>query len=667
MRDDQKSCIGCLGSGLLLQKVQQHLAQEYQILSLSKENLLQQGSQCSMIIYCDDGWHFQEQLEINQQCLTMGIPWLRVYCEFGIGIVGPCVFPGETGCLLCAETRRLAAMADTRDFLQLRQACDDEKQSRDQSWLTSTSLEILAQLVVCEVSTCLQNPDDIKTRHALLHLELATLRSDRHHFLPEPECSACGQLPLDTAEAAMITLQSRPKPGPYTYRIRSLAALARPLFDEYVDPQMGLVSSLIKNPDTSIASITSWIGISDGEKQRQISATGRTLSYEQSQLTAITEALERYGGQRPKGKRTGVWASYRQLGDQALDPTTLGLHTPDQYALPGYHYRPYHHDLMCNWVWGYSFQRQSPILLPEHIAYYGARRHDTEQTNPAFLYEISNGCALGNCLEEAIFYGILEVAERDAFLMAWYAQLSLPRLDHLSARNPTLSLLIENLAHTTGYTVSIFNSTLDHGIPCCWVMAVDEQDRAGVPKLMCAAGSHPRPEEAVINALLELESMIRRPSTWFEQKRENALEMLVDPMMVRQMEDHSLLYYLPEAFERLNFLSQSQRQQTFQQAFDSFYRKPVCLDLRDDLSALIKHYLKLGIDVITIDQTTPEHALQGFHCVKVIMPGMLPMTFGHQHRRHSGFQRLYQLPYQLGYRTSPLTDAEINPHPHPFP
>ena len=667
MRDNQKICIGCLGSGLIFQRVQQHLAQEYQLLSLSKEDLPHQGPQCSMIIYCDDDWHFQAQLEINQQCLAMGIPWLRAYCEFGVGIIGPCVFPAETGCLLCVETRRLAAMTDASDFLQLRQASDEEKQSRDQPWLTSSSLEVLAQLVVQEVAAGLQRPDSMKTHHALLYLELETLYADRHHFLPEPECSACGRLPLDTAEAATITLQSRPKLGPSTYRIRSLTALARPLFDEYVDTQAGLISSLIKSPDASIASVTSLIGISDGEKHWQMSGTGRTLSYGQSKLTALTEALERYGGQRPKGKQTGVWASYRQLGDQALDSTTLGLHTPEQYALPGYRYLPYHHDLMCHWVWGYSFQRQSPILIPEHVAYYGLRRHNAEHTNPSFLYEISNGCALGSCLEEAIFYGILEVVERDAFLMAWYARLSLPRLDPLSAHDPTLGLLIENLERTTGYTISVFNSTLDHAVPCCWVMAVDEQNRENMPKAMCAAGSHPRPEDAVINALLELAPMVRGPFAWFEQKRENALEMLVDPMTVREMEDHSLLYFLPEAFERLKFLSQSRQQHTFQQAFDDFYRKPVYLDLRDDLSTLIDYYLELGIDIITIDQTTTEHTLQGLHCVKVIMPGMLPMTFGHQYRRHSGFQRLYQLPYQLGYHASPLTDAEINPHPHPFP
>ncbi len=667
MRDDQKICIGCLGSGLLLQQVQEYLAQEYRLLTLRNEDLLEQGLQCAMIIYCDDGWHFQEQMDVNRWCLTLGVPWLRVYCEAGRSIVGPCIFPGETGCLLCVETRRMATMADTHDFLHWRQAHDEEQGSSEHSWLTVMSLEVLTHLVAQEISTCLQRPEETKTRHALLYLDLATLHSERHHFLPEPECAACGQLPLDTAEAAVITLQARSKLKPDTYRIRSLAKLAGPLFDEYVDAHVGLVSALIKKPDTSIASVNSWIGISDGETQRLISATGRTLSYEQSQLTAITEALERYGGQRPKGKRTGVWASYRQLGEQALDLTTLGLHTPEQYALPEYQFRSYHPDTPCNWVWGYSFQRQKPILLPEHVAYYGMHRHDMEQANPAFLYEISNGCALGNGLEEAIFYGILEVAERDAFLLAWYAQLNLPRLDPLSAHDATLGLLLDHLEQTTGYTVSLFNSTLDHGMPCCWVLAVDEQDRAGMPKMMCSSGSHPRPEEAVTNALLELEGMLKGSDSRYAQKREAAREMLTNPMQVRYMEDHSLLYFLPEAFERLSFLDRSQPAQSFQQVFGDFYNRPASLDLRADLSALIEHYLRLGIDVIAVDQTTPEHAVLGFHCVKVLMPGTLPMTFGHQYRRYSGFQRLYQLPYQLGYRARPLTDAEINPHPHPFP
>lgn len=63
-----------------------------------------------------------------------------------------------------------------------------------------------------------------------------------------------------------------------------------------------------------------------------------------------------------------------------------------------------------------------PILVPESIAYYSLGHRD------AYVYETSNGCAIGGSLEEAIFHGILEVVERDAFLLTWYAELPLPAL-----------------------------------------------------------------------------------------------------------------------------------------------------------------------------------------------------------------------------------------------
>ena len=45
----------------------------------------------------------------------------------------------------------------------------------------------------------------------------------------------------------------------------------------------------------------------------------------------------------------------------------------------------------------------------ESIAYYSLGHRD------AYVYETSNGCANGGSLEEAIFHGILEIVERDAF------------------------------------------------------------------------------------------------------------------------------------------------------------------------------------------------------------------------------------------------------------
>ncbi len=43
------------------------------------------------------------------------------------------------------------------------------------------------------------------------------------------------------------------------------------------------------------------------------------------------------------------------------------------------------------------YHKNRPLLVPESIAYYSLGHRD------AFVYETSNGCAIGGSLEEAIF------------------------------------------------------------------------------------------------------------------------------------------------------------------------------------------------------------------------------------------------------------------------
>jgi ribosomal protein S12 methylthiotransferase accessory factor len=466
---------------------------------------------------------------------------------------------------------------------------------------------------------------------------------------------------------AVIALQSRPKPEPFTYRTRQIAADAEELFAQYVDERTGMIQSFTLGEESSaFPMVLARLHTELPDGGLTSSGTGCTVRTEQSKVVALLEALERYAGKRPRAKRTMVQASYNQLGPQALDPTTLGLYSPEQYAQPNFRFVPYHHDLVCHWVWGYSFQRQSPILVPERCAYYAIPIPGTGD-NPAFVDDTSNGCALGNCLEEAIFHGILEVAERDAFLLTWHAQLHVPQLDPRSVSDPAIRALVEHFEYHTGYTLHVFDTTFDHAIPCLWIMGVDEQNREGWPKAHCVAGSHPHPEQALSRGLRELATGLSIAPQRYKEGKARALKMLTDPGAVEAMPDHSLLYYLPEAFNRLRFLFHTQQQHTFQEAFRTFYAEPLAhTDLRDDLNALISHYLTLGIDVIVVDQTVPEYAPHGFRCVKVLMPGMLPMTFSYRYNRTTGLPRLYHLPHSQGYSSHPLTEAELNPHPHPF-
>jgi ribosomal protein S12 methylthiotransferase accessory factor len=258
-------------------------------------------------------------------------------------------------------------------------------------------------------------------------------------------------------------------------------------------------------------------------------------------------------------------------------------------------------------------------------------------------------------------YGLLEVAERDAFLLTWYARMAVPRIDLGSARDRAVPLIAEAMQAETGYEVMAFDTTVEQDIPCAWVMAVNPVDD-GRPKVVCAAGSHLDPERAVENALSELGPILGDLVHRYGHRRAEAAAMVADSFRVGVMADHALLYADPGAFGRLDFLTDSSDVRAFAEL-----PSPVAFggtDLCADLVEVVDRYLVTGLDVIVVDQTTPEHRVGGFSCVKVLVPGALSMTFGHVNRRTSGLSRLRTVPRYLGHDAQAV---DINPYPHPFP
>lgn len=126
-----------------------------------------------------------------------------------------------------------------------------------------------------------------------------------------------------------------------------------------------------------------------------------------------------------------------------------------------------------------------------------------------------------------------------------------------------------------------------------------------------------------------------------------------------------MLYSLPQAEQRLQFLLDSSRPlRTFAEEYKT---RTWNTDLTDDLQEMLQEFCRLDLEVIVVDQTADELKPNGLHCVKVLIPGMLPMTFGHHLTRLTGLARALKVPMELGFSQRPLTLAELNPHPHPFP
>nr|WP_254119378.1 TOMM precursor leader peptide-binding protein [Bacillus sp. FJAT-29790] len=606
----------------------------------------------NLVLVLDDTWHPSVHQKAEEVLRIAGIPWLRGFVSFGEGVIGPLVYPGKLGCSQCANLRLLMAGRDRKEMWEIEQRLTEVGEVSRDPWVSRSGVLQMAHLIEAEVQSLLQG-DKVRSEERILLINLKTLKSSSHFFLPDPLCPFCGQLPDDSATEARISLQPSPKISSDSYRCRSMDDLNKVLVKDYMDNRTGLLNGKMYDIVTPFADVGANLPLFSGDE----GVAGRTHSYAVSEQTAILEGLERYCGLSPHGKRTVVHDSFRNLKHEALNPFKVGVHAKEQYMKPDFPFEPFHPDRSMNWVWGYSFTQERPILVPELLAYYSLGCGD------GFVYETSNGCALGGSLEEAIFYGVMEVVERDSFLMTWYAQLTLPRLDPYSANDQELQLMIERARAVAGYDLYFYNSTMENGIPSVLALAKNRKEKG--MNIICAAGSHLDPVRAAKSAVYELAGMMLTLDGEFEAKKEKYARMLQDSSLVRKMEDHGMLYGLPEAEERLRFLLDETRpMRTFD---EEFKWKAKHTDLTDDLQDILQVFCRLNLDVIVVDQTTPVTKRNGLNCVKVLIPGMLPMTFGHHLTRVTGLDRVLTVPMDLGYSKQPLTHEQLNPFPHPFP
>ncbi len=90
--------------------------------------------------------------------------------------------------------------------------------------------------------------------------------------------------------------------------------------------------------------------------------------------------------------------------------------------------------------------------------------------------------------------------------------------------------------------------------------------------------------------------------------------------------------------------------------------------MRTLLEQTVTRLAGLGLEVIAVplSESVVRDRL-GLHTAKVVVPGTLPMTFGHVNRRTLGLDRLLEVPFRLGRAPRVVRHDELALHPHPFP
>lgn len=492
-------------------------------------------------------------------------------------------------------------------------------------------------------------------------IDLETLRVGTFPLLPEPLCPACAPL-HPAAEATEPVLRSRPKPAEDTYRLRPVTAYELPSL-ALANPVCGAlgagtwinVTSPTTSPVAGSVFVRGYAGLSD------VTWSGQANSFATSRGLAFLEGLERYAGTHRRRRGPLLVDSYDNLAEAALDPRNCGEYSEETYRDDPM-VSPFDPAAAIPWVRGYSLRDERPILVPARLAHYSA---GIAADN--FVFECSNGCAIGSCLEEAVLHGLLELIERDAFLLAWYGRAELPRIDLDTLDSAVIRGMVDRAA-LLGYDIHAFDNRIDLPVPV--VTALASRRDGGTGRLSFAAGSALEPELAVGAALSEVLTYIPHLPGQVQEERDALEAMANDFSLVRNLSDHPRLFGLPEmaghAPEYLTparTLPMAELYGTGRTRGGSGGRPDLLDDVRHCRDALVD----AGFDVVVVDQTTPEQERIGLRTVCTIVPGLLPIDFGWSRQRALRSPRLRSAFRRAGWRDTDLSDAEIRRVPHPFP
>ncbi|MFD8794688.1 TOMM precursor leader peptide-binding protein [Streptomyces vinaceus] len=495
-------------------------------------------------------------------------------------------------------------------------------------------------------------------------LDLEGLQVRTYPLAADPLCPDCG--PRGADAPAPFTPASRPKPAPGAQRLRAAdsypmpyAALANPVTGVLGGGTWSDITSPTTAPVAGSVFMRGYAGLTD------VTWSGQANGYAASRDLAFLEGLERYAGTHRRTGGSLLTASYEELGERALDPAECGFYAPGTYRDDPL-VSPFDPRRPIPWVYGHSLREDRPVLVPARLVHYSAGRAADN-----FVFECSNGCAIGSCVEEALLGALLELVERDAFLLAWYAGLPLTEIDLDSVPGPAVRKMADRAA-LQGYEVHAFDNRIDLAVPVVTGLAVRRDGGPGT--FAFGAGAALDPVAAVEAALSEVLTYIPHLPRQVAERRGELEAMAADFRLVRHLKDHAQLYGLPAMAPYVRPYTEPASIRPVEALYRPGPRParspgggPGTGDLRDDLLYCVRELTEAGHDVIVVDQTTPEQLRIGLRTVCAVVPGLLPIDFGWSRQRAPYLPRLRTAPRRAGLRETDLAEAEIRMVPHPFP
>lgn len=210
---------------------------------------------------------------------------------------------------------------------------------------------------------------------------------------------------------------------------------------------------------------------------------GKGATPTEAKVSAMMEGIERYSAE--VGDRELLISRFSSLkGRQnALDPADLILPAGSDP------------DSEIPWVAGYDIMNDEEILVPANAVF-----HPLAHSYKLLFRTNTSGLASGNEMEEAIFHGLAEVIERDAWSLVEASRNTGPIIQNVG--DGLARTLLDKFSQAQ-VAVYLKDITSDIGVPTC--AAVSDDLKLLDPTLLTTGmGTHTSAGVAVLRALTEV-------------------------------------------------------------------------------------------------------------------------------------------------------------------
>jgi len=617
--------------------------------SLTKETLVDFISDCNLYIAGFDAGFIAAFYWVNEISINNSVPALYASVKGQYCYAGPFVIPGKTSCFMCYKMRNIATRQDFDEAMMYEEYLNAQKKPSlmSRSFLPG-AINFLAGALSGEVIKYFFSLGQLSLPDKVLEFNTLNFETTFHHVIQKPDCPVCQKKKFERK----------------LYTSEELAAdkgsTLSELLNDLVSPHSGIIKQLeVVHKDISepalpfvyVAQLSNHCFLPK-EQHQKLSCSGKGMDVTSALVSAAGEAVERYSASvyDPGEIR---YESFNRLDGNALHPEHLVLYAPDQYS--SLDFSPFDPHAEIGWIRSYSLVRNKAIFLPAQST---VLNYNVRSKNEILGQSTSNGLAAGPSMIHAILSAAEEVIERDAFMIAWHNELACKRFDPATHPRRAVRELHEAYKRR-GVELRLYQLPSD--TPCSVFAGIGVQVEGSGPSVVVGLGCDFSQAEAARQALMEVGQI--RPA--FRQKlrkretQERLQQLLADPSTVEQLEDHDLLYAVPDKLS----------------AFDFLFKQPVTDfdwgDTREKsekqkLDELISWCRQEKRDLIYCNLTPPDMQKMGLYTARVVITGFQPIHFGYKNIRLGG-ERLFDFPVKQGFFSQrKSSDALMSVYPHPL-